>query len=46
MNNIAIIIPTYNELKNIEKLVKEIKNNIKECTIFIVDDSKKKILES
>ena len=42
MNNIAIIIPTYNELKNIEKLVKEIKNNIKECTIFIVDDSKKK----
>ena len=41
MDNIAIIIPTYNELDNIEKLVKEIKKNIKKCNIFIVDDSKK-----
>jgi len=41
MNNIAIIIPTYNELENIEKLVKEINKNVKKCSIFIVDDSKK-----
>ena len=44
MDNIAIIIPTYNELDNIEKLVKEIKKNIKKCNIFIVDDSKKMTL--
>jgi len=41
MHNIAIIIPTYNELDNIEKLVKEIKKNVPKCSIFIVDDSKK-----
>jgi len=41
MDNIAIIIPTYNELDNIEKLVKEIKKNVPKCSIFIVDDSKK-----
>ena len=27
MKNIAIIIPTYNELENIEKLIFEIKKN-------------------
>ena len=42
MDQIAIIIPTYNELENIEKLVKKIKQNIQKCSIFIVDDSKKK----
>ena len=41
MDQIAIIIPTYNELENIEKLVKKIKQNIQKCSIFIVDDSKK-----
>ena len=41
MGNIAIIIPTYNEVENIEKLVKEVKKNIGKCTIFIVDDTKK-----
>ena len=40
MNNIAIIIPTYNELENIEKLIHEIKVNVPESKIFIVDDSK------
>ena len=40
MKNIAVVIPTYNELENIERLVKEIKKNIKTCTIFIVDDTK------
>ena len=41
MENIAIIIPTYNELDNIEKLVREIKKNVQNCIIYIVDDSKK-----
>ena len=41
MKNIALIIPTYNELENIEKLVKEIKKNVKNCNIFIIDDTKK-----
>ena len=40
MNKIAIIIPAYNELENIEKLVKEIKKYVPKSTIFIVDDSK------
>ena len=42
MKNIAVVIPTYNELENIEKLVKEIRKNIKKCTIYIVDDTKNK----
>ena len=41
MQNIALIIPTYNELENIEKLVKAIKKNVKNCNIFIIDDTKK-----
>ena len=41
MNNISIIIPTYNELENIEKLIKEIKRQIPKSTIFIIDDSNK-----
>ena len=40
MKKIAIIIPTFNELDNIEKLIKEILKNIPESTIFVVDDSK------
>ena len=36
--NIAIIIPAYNEERNIIKLIKEIKKYIKP-TIVIVDDS-------
>ena len=40
MNNIAIIIPTYNELENIEKLILEIKKKVPESKIFIIDDSK------
>ena len=40
MNNIAIIIPTFNELENIENLIREILNKVPESTIFIVDDSK------
>ena len=40
MNNIAIIIPTYNELENIENLILEILINVPKSTIFIVDDSK------
>ena len=40
MKKIAIIIPTFNELDNIEKLIQEILKNVPESTIFIVDDSK------
>ena len=42
MQKIAIIIPTFNELGNIESLIQEILNNLPESTIFIVDDSKTK----
>ena len=40
MKNIAIIIPTYNELENIDKLVKEINKNVPKNSIYIIDDSK------
>ena len=39
MKKIAIIIPTFNELENIEKLINSIFNNVPEITIFIVDDT-------
>ena len=41
MSNVAIVIPTYNELENIQRLVKEIRKNIVKCNIYIVDDTKK-----
>ena len=40
--SIAIIIPTYNEEENIEKLIKTIKRYIKNALILIVDDSSNK----
>ena len=40
MNNVAIIIPAYNEVDNIERLVKEINKQVPKSTIFIIDDSK------
>ena len=40
--SIAIIIPTYNEEENIEKLIKTIKRYIKNALILIVDDSNNK----
>ncbi len=40
MKKIAIIIPTFNELDNIENLIKMILTNVPESSIFIVDDSK------
>ena len=40
MKKIAIIIPTFNELDNIENLINKISKNIPESSIFIVDDSK------
>ena len=39
MNNIGIIIPTYNEEKNIGKLVDSIKSFVPNSEIFVVDDS-------
>ena len=39
MKKIAIIIPTFNELENIEKLINSIFNNVPDITIFIVDDT-------
>ena len=38
-NSIAIIIPTYNEDENIEKLIKSIKHYVSNSLIIIVDDS-------
>ena len=36
---IAIIIPAYNEHKNIQKLIKQIRSYIKTPNIVLVDDS-------
>ena len=50
MNNIGIIIPTYNEEENIGKLVESIKSFVPNSEIFVVDDSindlSKRILEN
>ena len=40
MKKIAIIIPTFNELDNIENLINKISKNIPESSIFIIDDTK------
>jgi|TARA_B100001964_G_scaffold237702_1_gene301729 dolichol-phosphate mannosyltransferase len=39
VNQIAIIIPTYNEEKNIERLIKKIRYHISNVLIVVVDDS-------
>ena len=39
VNQIAIIIPTYNEEKNIERLIKNIKHYVGNVLIIVVDDS-------
>ncbi len=39
VNQIAIIIPTYNEEKNIERLIKNIKLYVGNVLIIVVDDS-------
>ena len=39
VNQIAIIIPTYNEEKNIERLIKNIKHYVGKVLIIVVDDS-------
>jgi len=39
MNDIAIIIPAYNEENNILKLIKEIKKLLQKANIYIIDDS-------
>ena len=41
MSKIAIIIPTYNELENVEILIKNIKKYLPRSDIYIIDDSKK-----
>ena len=40
MNKIAIIIPAYNERKNLKKLVDQINSNLNDIQILIIDDSK------
>jgi|TARA_B100001093_G_scaffold490896_1_gene530407 dolichol-phosphate mannosyltransferase len=45
MNNINIIIPTYNEDKNILFLIKKIKKYVPDSKICIVDDSKENKIE-
>ena len=44
MKKINIIIPTYNESKNILPLIKEIKRYLPDANICVVDDSKKNII--
>jgi len=44
VKNIAIIIPTFNELENIEKLIYEIKKKLPESKIFVIDDSKTSVI--
>ena len=39
VNQIAIIIPTYNEEENIERLIKNIKHHVGNVLIIVVDDS-------
>jgi dolichol-phosphate mannosyltransferase len=39
VNQIAIIIPTYNEEENIERLIKNIKHHVGNVLIVVVDDS-------
>lgn len=40
MMSIAIIIPAYNETENLKNLVTKINQNLNNCEIYIVDDSK------
>ncbi len=40
MKKIALVIPTLNETENIESLISQIKSNLENVTIFIIDDSK------
>ena len=39
-NNIAVIIPAYNEEDNIVKLIKKIRYYIPKIQIYIIDDSR------
>ena len=39
MSKIAIIIPTYNEIKNIERLIKGVRKFLPKSYIYIIDDS-------
>ena len=41
MNKIAIVIPTYNELENIESLLFLISKFLSNSDVFIIDDTKK-----
>ena len=40
MKKIALVIPTLNETENIESLISQIKFNLENVIIFIIDDSK------
>ena len=39
LKNIGVIIPAYNEEKNVERLINSIKKNLSNPFIFLVDDS-------
>ena len=39
VNQIAIVIPAYNEEENIERLIKNIKHYVGNVLIIVVDDS-------
>jgi len=45
MTEINIVIPTFNEEDNIERLIKSIQKKLPNCYILIVDDSKNHNIE-
>ncbi len=39
MEKVSIVLPTYNEAENIAEVIRLIKNNHPECSVFVIDDS-------
>ena len=39
--DLTVIVPTYNEEKNISKLVKKLKQDYTNCTVYVMDDDSK-----
>ena len=39
MEKVSIVLPTYNEAENIAEVIRLIKNNHPEWSVFVIDDS-------